>query len=290
MNNFLFYITKIIKVSLALTVLYFSVKNFYRLYLDHQVFRKIEKEYCEKDAGLMVYVDKIDFSKDIVFIKEGEDETATKIVDDYSREVSDDQVYLFNKLNKKEIYLDLRRPYYLERAGTASFFDKERKMTKRFFTINGKSVSPGIYKEVISQKCFNSNEPLQCSPPDDFILIPSEMPTQGILIRQISSKHTVRFTDYVIEEQSSTGLDIATQKLLFSFKQYTYYGTIGYAKTYDPNDDGLMGGGSPIPNIHSCSGKTNSHTTTENDPRFAPFKHFMGRVSGKNPDDYTINF
>jgi hypothetical protein len=78
----------------------------------------------------------------------------------------------------------------------------------------------------------------------------------------------------LIEENSFIGQDIATQKQLFSYKYYTYFGEVGYAKTYDPSAEGITGSDLPPSNVHHCAGETNPHSIKEGGNSYTPsFKY-----------------
>jgi hypothetical protein len=213
----------------------------------------------------MVFVDKIDFSRPIVLIKKGEDESNTKIIGEstYMAKIEENRNFdIYNSLNKKEIYLDLRQPYYLYAA--RNYFEQPKKATKEIFTLNGNPILAGIYKEIISERCLEiKGDKLPCLAKDTFTLILSEMPVNGIVIEEVIYKSKVVFNDYVIEEESFIGSDIATQKMLFSFKSYNYGGSSELAKTYDPNEEGIFGTTSGVPNQHRCTGETNPQSIKE---------------------------
>jgi hypothetical protein len=252
--------TKIFKILLALCVLWFVVPYFYHYYLDNQVFRKIEKEYCEKDAGLMVFVDKIDFSQPTVLrYKDISPDTDFKIGHEHFREIRKISGIFFNiqmALKKEKMYIQFDNIYGFRIGDLINIYKQKLDVSKENYLLNGVPITSTVFISTLPIKCLAKNV---CTS-DDLKIEYAKLPTFGLRVEYSSwSKEKVIFHDYVVETNDIfKAFNISNNQLIFSLKKYGYGGGVGYAETYDPYKRPFMSvDETSFLHLQECTGSSN---------------------------------
>ena len=206
--------TKIFKISLILIGVWFAVPYFYRSYLDYQVFRKIEKEYCEKDAGLMVYVDRINFSQPIVLrykdISPDTDFTINSCCES-SQEIRGISLDIQKSLKKEKIYIQFDNTFGFWPGNSVNIYRNKLDVVRKNYSLDGVPITSTVFVSTLSAKCLQTNT---CTF-KDLKLDYAKLPSNSLKIEYLAwPKEKIIFHDFVVSEQKVEAFDTKNNQIL----------------------------------------------------------------------------